>query len=365
MIRRRYISTRLLKDGMIIDQSIIDRAGRILIARKTALDPFLIEALQRLSVSGVYIREGEEDPEEESILIPPKVIEAIEKQTVPDRPRLQLSESGKKHVCQGIQFLYANTSSQHFAEAANDISDSLLKAIEENDAIAMDISILKVSDEYTFRHSVDVAAMGMIVARKAGMSSREIRELGLAGLLHDIGKSKIPPELLNKTGRLSDEEFSIMKKHPFLGYQLLKEKKDIPRSVKLAVLQHHEKISGKGYPFGIKGDQINSYSKIISITDIYDALVTERPYKKAFSQRDAVEMIMAMTDDLDVSAMRSFLGSVILYPVGSTVSLNNGERARVVKNTPGYPLRPKVIGLKTGRVYDLSEDIRCASVIIE
>ena len=238
-------------------------------------------------------------------------------------------------------------------------------AIEENDAIAMDISILKVSDEYTFRHSVDVAAMGMIVARKAGMSSREIRELGLAGLLHDIGKSKIPPELLNKTGRLSDEEYSIMKKHPFLGYQLLKEKKDIPRSVKLAVLQHHEKISGKGYPFGIKGDQINSYSKIISITDIYDALVTERPYKKAFSQRDAVEMIMAMTDDLDVSAMRSFLGSVILYPVGSTVSLNNGERARVVKNTPGYPLRPKVIGLKTGRVYDLSEDIRCASVIIE
>ena len=76
-------------------------------------------------------------------------------------------------------------------------------------------------------------------------------------------------------------------------------------------------------------------------------------------------MIMAMTDDLDVSAMRSFLDSVILYPVGSTVSLNNGERARVVKNTPGYPLRPKVIGLKTGRVYDLSEDIRCASVIIE
>ena len=112
-------------------------------------------------------------------------------------------------------------------------------------------------------------------------------------------------------------------------------------------------------------DKIHPYAKILSIADIYDALVTERPYKKAFSQQDAIEMIMAMTDELDITFMRSFLGIVILYPVNSIVTLSNGEKAKVLKNNPQYPLRPKVIGLRSGKVYDLSEDIKCASLIIE
>lgn len=103
----------------------------------------------------------------------------------------------------------------------------------------------------------------------------------------------------------------------------------------------------------------------LPIADIYDALVTERPYKKAFSQQDAIEMIMAMTDELDITYMRNFLGIVILYPVNSIVTLSNGEKAKVLKNNPQYPLRPKVVGLRTGKVYDLSEDIKCASLIIE
>ena len=100
------------------------------------------------------------------------------------------------------------------------------------------------------------------------------------------------------------------------------------------------------------------------MADIYDALVTERPYKKPMTQRDAVEMIMAMTDEIEINAMKSFLNSVILYPVGSTVQLSNGETAKVVENNMQYILRPKVVGLKTGKVYDLAEDLKCASIII-
>ena len=364
MVRRRYLSTRLLQDGMVIDQAIIDRTGRILIARKTVLDSFLIEALNRLGITGIYIREGEEDPEE-AVEISPQIIAAIERQTIPDRSKVKLSESVKKRVCEGIQFLYNNPSSEGFTQAANTISDDLMNAITENDAIALDIGTLKVSDEYTFKHSVDVATISMIIAKKAGMDSCEIRKIGISGLLHDIGKSRIPNEILNKTGKLTDEEFSIMKKHSLFGYNILKDKKEIAPEICLGVLQHHEKISGKGYPLGLSDTQICPYARILAVADIYDALVTERPYKKAFSQRDAVEMIMAMTDDLDVSAMRSFLGSIILYPVDSIVTLSNGEPARVVKNNDNYPLRPKVVGLKTGKTYDLSEDINCASLIIE
>lgn len=197
------------------------------------------------------------------------------------------------------------------------------------------------------------------------MSSKDVYNIGIAGLLHDMGKSKIPSEILNKPARLTDEEFAIMKQHSELGYNILKEKKEFHGAISLAVLQHHEKMNGTGYPFGYASDKIVPYAKILSIADVYDALVTERPYKKSFSQRTAVEMIMSMTAELDITAMRSFMESVILYPVDTTVSLSNGEQARVVENKPNAVLRPTVVGLKSGIVYNLSEDLTCASIVIQ
>ncbi len=364
MIKRRFVSVRLLKSGMIIDQSFVDKTNRILIARKTPLDDFLINELRKMGISGVYIREGEEEPEDLNNEITPQAQEVIEKLHVPDRTRVQLSESVKKRVSEGIQFLYSDTENSSFVNTAETISDDLMKAIAENDAVALNIDALKVSDEYTFKHSVDVATMAMIVAKQKGMDENDIYHIGVAGLLHDVGKSKIPNEVLNKPGRLTDDEFAIMKQHSVYGYRILKEKEGIPNEVLMGVLQHHEKINGNGYPIGVSNQQICSYARILSIVDIYDALVTERPYKKGFSQSDAVEMIMSMTHELDIDAMKCFLNSVILYPVGSIVSLSNGEKARVVQNTPSYPLRPKVVSIRSGKVYDLSGDVNCASIII-
>ena len=207
--------------------------------------------------------------------------------------------------------------------------------------------------------------MSMLIAKQHGLSKREIRDVGIAGLLHDIGKQKIPKEILNKPGKLTDSEFDIMRKHSLYGYQMLREKRDISEQILLGVLQHHEKLNGKGYPLGIPKDKVFSYARIISVADIYDALVTTRPYKKAFSPREALEMIMAMTDELDIDVMRSFIETVILYPVNSIVMLSNGEKGRVVANSPQWVLRPKVVGLVTGKLYDLAYDINCASIIIE
>lgn len=347
---------------MKIDQKVVDKMGRTLIARNTVLDDFLIESLEKLGVSGIYVWEGEEDPEDENVA--PETLEKIEKLKVPDRAKVKLSESVKERVAEGIQYLYHHTAADDFSDATDHIADNLMKAIMDHDAIAVDISTLKISDEYTFKHSVDVATMAMIVAKKHGMSRKEIYEIGISGLLHDVGKSKIPTEILNKAGRLTDAEFEMMKQHTLFGYAILKEKSDITTAISMGVLQHHEKINGKGYPMGLSEEKITPYAKVLSVVDIYDALVTERPYKEAFSQRDAVEMIMSMTGELDISVMKSFLASVILYPVGSTVQLSNGERARVVQNHPDYILRPKVVALKTGKVYNLAEDLNCASIII-
>lgn len=364
MVKRRYISSRMLQEGMVIDQSILDSTGRTLVARKTVLDDYLINSLRKLNITGIYIREGEEEQEIETKNISPATLKTIEREMKNDRVKVTLSESVKERVATGMQFMFNNPKDAEMMNAANSISGELMKAISQNDAIAVDISALKVSDEYTFKHSVDVASIAMIMAKQCNMSDKSVYQIGLAGLLHDLGKSEIPNEILNKPGRLTDEEFAVIKKHPIYGYNLIKDKTELSPEILLGVLQHHEKINGKGYPMGVTDNKLTPFARLLSIADIYDALVTERPYKKGFTPRDSVEMIMAMTGELDIKFIKVFMESVILYPVDSYVKLSNGELGKVVENVVGYPTRPKVVGLTTGKVYNLYEDTNCASIII-
>ena len=366
LVIRKYFSIKRLQPGMKIDQAIIDRAGRVLIARKSTLDEYAIEALGRMGISGVYIREGEEDPEPEDKKPPlsPAMQKKFDQVRVEDPSKVRLTESVRMRVAEGIKYLYQDVKSQNFTDATKVITDDLMKAIDDNEAVAVDISALKVSDEYTFKHSVDVATMSMIVAKRYGFSQQQVYEIGIAGMMHENGKSQIPNEVLKKAVRLTDEEFTLMKQHSVFGYRILMEKNELSNDIRLGVLQHHEKINGRGYPMGVDMSKISPFARIISVADIYDALVTERPYKKPFSPRDAVEMIMSMTTELDIDVMRCFMESVILYPVGTDVALSNGENARVVENSPISALRPKVLGLKSGKVYDLANDLGCANIII-
>ena len=194
LIRRYYVRISALKEGMKIDQTIKDRMDRTLIARGTLLDEFLIDGMKKRGITGVYIQEGEEDPEPDRSEppLPDFVRNNIEKYKAKDPAKVKLSESVKKRVSEGIQYLYNNSNSEQFTNTANKITADLMKAIDDNDALAVDISALKTSDEYTFKHSVDVATLSMIIARNKGLSQKEVYDIGIAGLLHDMGKSKIP-----------------------------------------------------------------------------------------------------------------------------------------------------------------------------
>lgn len=364
MIQRKYMRTRQLKPGMVIDQSVEDRMGRNLVVKGSVLDDYIIESLLKLGVMSVYIQDGEYDPDDLDKLLSPIAKKNVERLRTEDRSKVKLTDSVRKRVSEGIQYIYSNADSNELASTTDLLASNLLDVIDSNDAIAIDINELKTSDEYTFKHSVDVATIGMILAKQLNLSKKEIYEIGVSGLLHDIGKTKIPLEILNKPGKLEDSEFAIMKQHSVYGYRMVKDKPEFNNAISLGVLQHHEKINGSGYPLGFDDKKICSYAKILSVADIYDALVTERPYKAAYSQRDAVEMIMSMTSELDMDAMKAFLESMILYPVDSIVTLSNGEKARVVKNNPHYILRPVVVGVETGKVYNLGEDLDCAHIII-
>ena len=365
MITRRLVRTRQLQPGMKIDQAVVDKSGRNLVQRGSILDNYVIDSLLKMGVMMVYIQSGEETAGDIEKSISPQARKQIERLHTDDRSKVELSDSVKTRGAEGIQFIYSNTESKELADTTNNIASNLMNAINSTDAIAVDISALKTSDEYTFKHSVDVATMSMVLAKQQGLSQKQIYEIGVAGLLHDIGKTKIPLDILNKPARLTDEEFAVMKQHPVFGYRMIKDRDEFSNEICMAVLQHHEKMNSKGYPVGFPSDKITQYARILTIADIYDALVTERPYKSAFSQREAVEMIMSMTGELDLTAMKSFLESMILYPVDSIVELSNGEKAKVVKNNPHYILRPTVVGIKSGRVYDLSMDIKCANIIIK
>jgi len=351
---------------MRIDQSIKDRLDRTLIARGTILDSYMIGSLLKLGIGGIYVSEGREDPlpEAKEPPLPPEIQKTIDKARCEDPSKIKLSESLKQRVSTGMQYLYNNTSDDNFASTSARITNDLNKAINDNAAIAVDINALKTSDEYTFKHSVDVATMSMIIAKNMGYSQDDIYSIGVAGLLHDIGKSKVPLEILNKPAKLNDEEFKVMKNHTVFGYEIIKEKENFSQAIAFAVLQHHEKMNGRGYPLGVKADKITDFAKILSVVDVYDALVTERPYKKALSQRTAIEMIMSMTEELDIKAMKVFFKTVILYPVDTTVELSNGEKAKVVKNNEGSVLRPTVVGVATGKVYNLADDLSCANILI-
>ena len=324
-----------MKPGMIIDQVIKDPTGRNLVVQGSAIDDYIISSLLKLGIMSVYIREGSADPDDPDAILSPKAAAMVKQLRTDDRSKVTLSDSVRQRVSTGVQYIFNNTNSEELTQATNQIADSLMEAINENDAIAVDISSLKTSDEYTFKHSVDVATISMI-----------------------------PNEILNKPGRLTDDEFNIMKKHSVYGYNMLKDRKDLNNSILMGVLQHHERIDGTGYPLGFDAPKICQFAKILSVADVYDALVTKRPYKDALSQRDAVEMLMSMTNQLDIGVMRAFMSSMILYPVDSIVQLSNGEKARVVKNSEYYILRPTVVGVDSGRVYNLGNDLKCASIII-
>ena len=368
MASKYYVKTKFLEPGMQVAKTVSDRLDRIIAKTGDILDEKKIEAIKTHGIPGVTIIDGSKivakSEQTKDVQVRESVQKIIDQQRVDDPATVQLSESVKKRVSEGIQYLYSNSDSEEFAATSTNITNELMRAILDNNALAIDISTLKTSDEYTFKHSVDVATLAMITAQKMNLSQQEIYNIGIAGLLHDMGKSKIPLDILNKPGKLTDEEFAIMKRHSELGYHILKDKKEFSPVVPISVLQHHEKINGSGYPLGINKDKLLPFSRILTICDTYDALVTDRPYKKAYSQRVAVEIIMSMTNELDIDVMKSFFETVILYPVDSVVQLSNGETARVIENKSGAVLRPTVVGLKSGIVYNLSSDLSCASIVI-
>lgn len=228
------------------------------------------------------------------------------------------------------------------AEAAMQCVDGIAASVARNEGALISLLRLKNKDDYTYMHSMAVCALMVALARGLELSEAEIRQAGLAGLLHDIGKASIPLAVLNKPAALSDEEFALVRLHPERGHALLLQA-DITDQVVLDVcLHHHEKVNGMGYPHQLKADEISLFAKMGAVCDVYDAITSHRPYKKNWEPSDSLQRMAQWADHFDERVFKAFVKSVGIYPIGSMVKLKSGRLAVVIDQSQKSLLTPIV-----------------------
>lgn len=229
------------------------------------------------------------------------------------------------------------------ATGAQTLVEEITDSVTRNPGALISLARLKTADDYTYMHSVAVCALMVALAKQLRLKEDQQRLAGMAGLLHDLGKAAIPLAVLNKPGKLTDQEFTVVRSHPVEGYHMLKEGAGVPDAVMDACLHHHEKVDGTGYPDKLKGDGISVIARMTAICDVYDAVTSDRPYKRGWDPAESIKRMAEWTNDhFDARIFQAFVKSIGIYPVGSLVRLTSGRIGVVTQQSPSALTTPTV-----------------------
>lgn len=317
--------------GEVLGKTIYGNMGELLLRKGTSLTQFYIEKLKKLGYNTIYIDDGEDIEVEEVI-----------------------NEELRMKTVKAVKNIMTEWKDDRYSEI-EDLVNNIIDSILMNKKAMIEMIDLRTYDSYTFYHCVNVAVLSMVIGISMSKNRNEIYELGIAAVLHDIGKTKVPINVLNKPGKLTDDEFEEIKQHSINGYEILKGAGNVPVNSYMGVLDHHERYDGSGYPNAKSKEQIHEYGRIICIADVYDALISDRPYRSGMPTSEVIEYIMANSSIIfDPTIVDYFLKKVAPYAIGECVNLSNGKNGVVVKNNSDCCLRPK-IKLENGLIIDLAD----------
>lgn len=320
----------------------------LLVKKGTVVTPQLIKALSHFETTG------------EQLIVEKTSSRKVGEITMSlnqDGKTLKLSEKLRQDAVDAAQMIFRNdtpltTMQSVVSDIAAEITDSVID-VENN--VALCIQDLRTSDEYTYQHSVDVSILAASLGKILGMKRDTIYDLAQAGLLHDIGKRRISPDIINKADKLTPEEFEIVKLHPQFAFSDLRNCSGLSDRIKVAVYEHHEKANGKGYPRGLVQSQISDMGQILSIVDVYDALTSKRSYKDAISSANTIGIMSRMMNGFNIKYLGAFIGNIILYPIDTNVICTDGDVWKVVSYNEGNVLRPILYNENTGVLADLTK----------
>lgn len=333
--------TSFCNAGDVLAENIYNQKGITLVAENTVMNEYIKNKLIEIGVSNVWIYQPTEllgQQEETSIV------------------KNQVTKTYKNTIIKVKQFLYElSLGCPLDFQLIKELSGSIFKEIDQSSSIIECLNEIKSADEYTYTHCVNVAFYSMLTAKWMNLPEETIKEIVQAALLHDIGKTKIPCNILNKKGKLTTEEFELMKEHPRFGYEMLKDVEEIGDDILKAVLQHHERIDGSGYPNQLKAEEISLYTKIITVADVFDAMTQDRVYKKKVSPFESFQMFLTTGIGIyDTKVLTAFIKHMAVFYVGTKVLLNNGEVGEIVY-VPPQDITSPVINIGSDYI-DLSKE---------
>jgi HD-GYP domain-containing protein (c-di-GMP phosphodiesterase class II) len=227
-------------------------------------------------------------------------------------------------------------------EKVEKVVDKMIDSIFRNQDALISLGRIKKTDEYTFMHSMSVCVLMLSFGKNLGFNPKELKEVGVGAMLHDIGKTKVPLDILNSTSSFNDSQYEIMKKHVVYSKDILEETEGISELSIILASQHHERIDGRGYPDGLKGDEISLYGQAVAIVDVYDAMTSTRCYQSKTEPTEVLKKLYEWSNGYNADLVQQFIRCVGIYPVGSLVRLENGLLGIVIDKDNENLLQPIV-----------------------
>jgi len=269
---------------------------------------------------------------------------AVKRERVPLNQELQEAARLRARSAQAMRKMFAEVRLGKAIEPGECVAlvDDVVESINRHPDALLSLARLKTADEYTYMHSVAVCALMVSLGRQLGLDDAQCRDAGLAGMLHDLGKAAMPQEILNKPGKLTDQEFDIIKTHPARGYEMLLDGANVSEGAKDVCLHHHERYDGTGYPHKLAGEKISLLARMGAVCDVYDAVTSDRPYKAGWDPAHALSQMATWKGHFDTVVFQSFVKSIGIYPTGSLVKLKSGRLAVVLEQNPTSLTKPRV-----------------------